>query len=140
MWNEHFGIGVVEMMAAGCIPIAHDSGGPRADIVKPGGGGGGGGGEDRAQEGEEKEDGKDLAGVAPGLLATTPEEYAEAMAFVLGLRCEGGANRQGRASWPGRGPAPPSTAAMRKSGRISVRRFTEARFKEAFKLCMAPVL
>ncbi|MES1914584.1 MAG: hypothetical protein MHM6MM_006637, partial [Cercozoa sp. M6MM] len=33
MWNEHFGIGVVEMMAAGLIVCAHDSGGPRSDIV-----------------------------------------------------------------------------------------------------------
>eukprot|EP00520_Triparma_pacifica_P010046 CAMPEP_0118635676 /NCGR_PEP_ID=MMETSP0785-20121206/2202_1 /TAXON_ID=91992 /ORGANISM="Bolidomonas pacifica, Strain CCMP 1866" /LENGTH=407 /DNA_ID=CAMNT_0006526723 /DNA_START=89 /DNA_END=1309 /DNA_ORIENTATION=- len=36
MWNEHFGIGVVEMMAAGLITIAHNSGGPKADIIKPG--------------------------------------------------------------------------------------------------------
>lgn len=26
MWNEHFGIGVVEMMAAGLAVVAHDSG------------------------------------------------------------------------------------------------------------------
>jgi alpha-1,2-mannosyltransferase len=25
MWNEHFGIGVVEYMASGCITIAHNS-------------------------------------------------------------------------------------------------------------------
>jgi hypothetical protein len=25
MWNEHFGIGIVEMMAAGLITIAHRS-------------------------------------------------------------------------------------------------------------------
>ena len=36
MWNEHFGIGVVEMMAAGVVVVAHDSGGPRSDIVSPG--------------------------------------------------------------------------------------------------------
>jgi alpha-1,2-mannosyltransferase len=36
MWNEHFGIGIVEMMAAGLITIAHNSGGPKLDIVKPG--------------------------------------------------------------------------------------------------------
>lgn len=29
MWNEHFGISVVENMAAGLIMIAHNSGGPR---------------------------------------------------------------------------------------------------------------
>ena len=33
MWNEHFGIGVVEMMAAGLVTIAHDSGGPSSDII-----------------------------------------------------------------------------------------------------------
>lgn len=33
MWCEHFGIGVVELMAAGLVVVAHDSGGPRADIV-----------------------------------------------------------------------------------------------------------
>jgi alpha-1,2-mannosyltransferase len=36
MWNEHFGIGIVEMMAAGLVVIAHDSGGPKSDIVVPG--------------------------------------------------------------------------------------------------------
>jgi alpha-1,2-mannosyltransferase len=35
MWNEHFGIGVVEYMAAGLIPVVHDSGGPKLDIVVP---------------------------------------------------------------------------------------------------------
>ena len=33
MWNEHFGIAVVEMLAAGLITIAHRSGGPQMDIV-----------------------------------------------------------------------------------------------------------
>jgi alpha-1,2-mannosyltransferase len=35
MWNEHFGIGVVEMMAAGLLVIAHNSGGPKQDILVP---------------------------------------------------------------------------------------------------------
>ncbi|CAG8516410.1 6016_t:CDS:2 [Acaulospora colombiana] len=35
MWNEHFGIGIVEYMAAGAIPVAHNSGGPKMDIVVP---------------------------------------------------------------------------------------------------------
>jgi len=33
MRDEHFGIGVVEFMAAGVIPLAHKSGGPKLDIV-----------------------------------------------------------------------------------------------------------
>merc|ERR1712198_644669 len=33
MWNEHFGVGIVEMMAAGLLTIAHRSGGPLMDIV-----------------------------------------------------------------------------------------------------------
>lgn len=33
MWNEHFGIGVVEYQAAGLVAVVHDSGGPKMDIV-----------------------------------------------------------------------------------------------------------
>jgi alpha-1,2-mannosyltransferase len=35
MWNEHFGIGVVEYQAAGLISVVHNSGGPKGDIVIP---------------------------------------------------------------------------------------------------------
>ena len=34
MTEEHFGIGIVELMASGLITIAHNSGGPRSDIIK----------------------------------------------------------------------------------------------------------
>ncbi len=33
MWNEHFGISIVEMMSSGLITIGHDSGGPKSDII-----------------------------------------------------------------------------------------------------------
>ncbi len=33
MWNEHFGIGVVEYQAAGLVSVVNDSGGPKVDIV-----------------------------------------------------------------------------------------------------------
>lgn len=36
MWNEHFGIGVVEFQSAGLLTLAHNSGGPASDIVKDG--------------------------------------------------------------------------------------------------------
>ena len=61
-WNEHFGIGVVEMQAAGAVTIAHDSAGPRMDIVNP-----------AARS-------KDLVSQSTdvtGFLATTESDYAE---------------------------------------------------------------
>ena len=58
MWNEHFGIGIVEMMAAGLLVVAHNSGGPRTDIVTPG---------------------------VTGFLAATADEYAEALHQALTL-------------------------------------------------------
>lgn len=56
MWNEHFGIGVVELMAAGVLTIAHNSGGPKSDIVCP-----------------------DAQGRPTGFLAETDNEYADYM-------------------------------------------------------------
>lgn len=35
MVEEHFGINVVEYMAAGLIPVAHASAGPLLDIILP---------------------------------------------------------------------------------------------------------
>jgi glycosyltransferase involved in cell wall biosynthesis len=32
--NEHFGITIIEAMAAGCVPIVHDSGGPREIVTE----------------------------------------------------------------------------------------------------------
>lgn len=69
MWNEHFGIGVVEYQAAGLICVVHDSGGPREDIVTdlgPGSAGNGGSG-------------------ATGFRATTEEEFAAAYEAALAL-------------------------------------------------------
>jgi len=59
MWNEHFGIGIVELMAAGVIPVAHNSGGPKSDIIKPN---------------------------ETGFLAATEEEYADRIAAILNGR------------------------------------------------------
>jgi len=61
MRQEHFGIGIVEMMAAGLLTIAHDSGGPKSDIVLEVGRGG------------------------TGFLATTAQEYGDAMYKALTL-------------------------------------------------------
>ena len=59
MWNEHFGISVVEMQAAALLPVANDSGGPRSDIVQPG---------------------------RTGYLATSPEQYAACLLQLLEAR------------------------------------------------------
>mmetsp|Transcript_10375 Transcript_10375/g.39248 ORF Transcript_10375/g.39248 Transcript_10375/m.39248 type:complete len:485 (-) Transcript_10375:305-1759(-) len=65
MWNEHFGISVVEMQAAGLVVVAHGSGGPKSDIVQP------------------RTDGQ--AEAATGFLATNEEEYAEAMVEAISI-------------------------------------------------------
>lgn len=59
MVDEHFGISVVEYMAAGAIPIAHNSAGPKMDIVL-------------------EEDGQQT-----GFVAETIDEYANAILAVL---------------------------------------------------------
>ncbi|KAF8394895.1 hypothetical protein HHK36_018833 [Tetracentron sinense] len=59
MIDEHFGISVVEYMAAGAIPIAHNSAGPKMDIVL-------------------QENGQQI-----GFLARDVEEYADAILKIL---------------------------------------------------------
>ncbi|CAG0884765.1 unnamed protein product [Cyprideis torosa] len=56
MKNEHFGIGIVECMAAGAVVLAHNSGGPSMDIIESG---------------------------KTGFLCSTAEEYADAMSRVF---------------------------------------------------------
>ncbi|KAH9932777.1 mannosyltransferase [Epithele typhae] len=61
MVEEHFGINVVEFMAAGAIPVAHASGGPLLDIVVP------------------------YNGERTGFHANSPESFAEAFHTVFTL-------------------------------------------------------
>lgn len=69
MWNEHFGIGVAEMMAAGLVTVAHDSGGPKSDIIlRPW---------DFSPTVTVEED------TATGCLASTVEAYAKSLYEVL---------------------------------------------------------
>jgi len=55
MKNEHFGIGIVEFQAAGVTVVAHNSGGPKMDIVQ------------------------EVDGELSGFLADDEESYAEAL-------------------------------------------------------------
>ncbi len=70
MWNEHFGISVVEMMAAGLIVVAHNSGGPKKDIITP----------PNTAATSESQDGSPLH---TGYLASTEEEYADCIDKAL---------------------------------------------------------
>ncbi|KAH9881635.1 asparagine-linked glycosylation protein [Plenodomus lingam] len=64
MWNEHFGIGVVEYQAAGLISVVNNSGGPKLDIVV------------------------DVEGKPTGFHASTEDEYAEGFRKALTLSPE----------------------------------------------------
>ncbi|XP_022854574.1 GDP-Man:Man(3)GlcNAc(2)-PP-Dol alpha-1,2-mannosyltransferase-like isoform X2 [Olea europaea var. sylvestris] len=59
MVDEHFGISVVEYMASGAIPVAHNSAGPKMDIVLP----------------EE--------GTQTGFLAQSVQDYADAILKIM---------------------------------------------------------
>lgn len=61
MLDEHFGIGVVELMAAGTVVLAHDSAGPKLDIVTP------------------------HNGKPTGFLANDVQSYADAMETIFKL-------------------------------------------------------
>ena len=79
MWNEHFGIGVVEMMAAGLITIAHNSGGPKTDIIGPTLAGCADGATTAPGD-----DGSDV-GERAGFLASDEKTYADMMERALNL-------------------------------------------------------
>lgn len=71
MEDEHFGIVVVEYIAAGCVPLAHRSAGPEADIVPP-----------------QSEASGAAFSRAFGELARTEGEFAAAMVKLARLRAE----------------------------------------------------
>jgi alpha-1,2-mannosyltransferase len=102
MWNEHFGIGVVEYQAAGLISVVNNSGGPKLDIVteidgEPTG---------KSSPSQTHPDIREVNSHS-GFHATTSTEYAEAFEKALSL---------------------PDPLAVRKRARTSAKRFTEEAF------------
>jgi alpha-1,2-mannosyltransferase len=61
MIDEHFGIGIVECMSAGTVMIAHNSAGPKMDIVVP------------------------YKGEKTGFLAETEDEYCENLYLISSM-------------------------------------------------------
>ncbi len=98
MWNEHFGIGVVEYQAAGLISVVHDSGGPKIDIVTK---------IKNEPTGETSVFFEALPLTLKGFHATTATEFAEAFEQALALD---------------------NKLAMRLLARESAKRFTEEEF------------
>ena len=115
MWNEHFGIGVVEMMAAGLVTIAHDSGGPKSDIIL------------RPWRFDSDDDDNNSSttsssgggDVPTGCLASTTEEYAATMYEIF--------KRDGSSSDDG------VLRGVREAGRKSAERFSDEEFLYSFK-------
>jgi len=112
MVDEHFGICVVEYMAAGAIPVAHASAGPAMDIVVP------------AFANDEDETFlrnhalNESESEAVGFLASTEAEYAACM--LRALRMDDAAR---------------DAAATRARARAA--RFGEARFAEGLRAALA---
>ncbi|KAL3472766.1 hypothetical protein BJX99DRAFT_249402 [Aspergillus californicus] len=104
MWNEHFGICVVEYQAAGLIPVVHDSGGPREDIVVdlpvPG-----------SQSQSQSQSAEEGGNGPTGFRATSEEDFATAFEKALSLSME-------------------EKVAMRLRARKSALRFTEEEFSK----------
>ena len=103
MWNEHFGIGIVEMMAAGLIVIAHNSGGPKSDIVVP--------------YPHIRQDNSSARTTTTGFLATTVEEYAERIHYIMSLDTN-------------------EVSAVRQNAMQSAARFTDEVFAQSFTTAM----
>ena len=109
MRQEHFGIGIVEMMAAGLLVIAHNSGGPKSDIIHAQQQLPIGKGVNDDGSNSKKSISSTVRPTATGFLATTEEEYADAMYEALTMN-------------------PQQSYTMRQRAQISATRFSDDKF------------
>jgi len=111
MREEHFGIGIVEMMAAGLLVAAHDSGGPQTDIVQT-----------AADDDGAGNNATTTITSATGFRATTAREYADAI--YMGLY----------------GMSDTEKEEMRVRAQISATRFSDDAFDERLNQQIFPIL
>jgi alpha-1,2-mannosyltransferase len=111
MLDEHFGIVVVEYLAAGCVALAHNSGGVKADIVDP---------------------------MENGILAATVDEFADGMITLMNLHAleradQSKAESSAEGVWkPKPSLLPVSFRQMQEAGRRKSQKFSDAHFGESF--------
>jgi alpha-1,2-mannosyltransferase len=113
MWNEHFGIGIVEMMAAGLVTIAHNSGGPMMDVILVPW--------DYTKTTEYKKN--DC--IPTGCLASTVDEYAKCMYEIFS-----------RINKKKEKEEDDIISRIRDEGRRSAKRFSDEEFMNTFKETM----
>lgn len=102
MWNEHFGMSIVEYQAAGLLSVVNNSGGPKHDIVI-----------DWQDDGGDDVDKPYGASGPTGYHASNEEEYAAGFEMALAM-------------------SEVEKVAMRRRARQSALRFTEEKFGEGW--------
>ncbi|KAJ1741676.1 asparagine-linked glycosylation protein [Coemansia sp. RSA 1821] len=121
MRDEHFGINIVEMMAAGLLTIAHNSAGPKLDIISPAIGASENAlpSESQAQAYLKAPEDKNFP---VGMVATTADEFAQMIACAIGANDS-------------------VEKALRSAARIAATtKFSEAAFSMAFCRRFTPVV
>ena len=124
MWNEHFGISVVEMLAAGLMVVAHNSGGPMMDIIT------------------------DIAlglnssnTLYNGFLASSPDEYADCMSLALDIYLRSDHPSMDLAANPNPSPSIASYQQFISDATDSIdSRFSDETFKDDMCSAFAPFL
>ncbi|KAJ1859191.1 asparagine-linked glycosylation protein [Coemansia sp. RSA 720] len=124
MRDEHFGINIVEMMAAGLLTVAHDSAGPRMDIITPAIRCASNGKPSIPTEADAQAYLKspDNVEFPVGMVATTAAEFAQMIEFAL------------------RVTGPVERALQEAARSVATTKFSEAAFNTAFYSRFGPVI